>query len=113
MHFITWFRRGLELGYDRKTAVLEAYERCGQAMLQTTLICGLGLMAYAFSPFVPTARFAVLMFCMLSAAILGDVIQLPAILAGPLGRFFESTPAKDAPPVAELEPAKAPSEARV
>lgn len=88
IHFLTWFRRGLDQGRDRKGAVMLAYERCGTAMTQTTLIGGLGLSAFAFSTFTPTQRFGVLMLTLLTAALIGDLIFLPAILSGPIGRFF-------------------------
>jgi len=89
LHFVVWFRRGLDRGYDRKTAIRYAFQRCGTAMLQTSLICGLGLLGYAFSPFVPISRFSWLMSFMLFGAIAGDLVVLPALLASPLGRFFE------------------------
>ena len=57
-------------------------------MTQTTLIGGLGLAAFALSTFTPTQRFGVLMLFLLAAALVGDLIFLPAILAGPLGKFF-------------------------
>ena len=59
-------------------------------MTQTSLICGVGLLAYWLSPFVPISRFSLIMFMLLFAALLGDLIFLPAILSGPLGRFFET-----------------------
>ena len=89
LHFVVWFRRGLDRGYDRKTAIRYSYQRCGTAMLQTSLICGVGLLGYAFSPFVPISRFSWLMSFMLFGAIAGDLVVLPALLASPLGRFFE------------------------
>ena len=58
-------------------------------MTQTSLICGLGLLAYSMSPFVPISRFSWMMFMMLFTALIGDLILLPALLVGPLGRFFE------------------------
>ena len=88
LHFVTWFRRGVEQGLDRRDAVRFAYERCGTAMVQTSLICGLGMSVFVMSEFVPIARFAWLMAAMLAAALLADLIVLPAILVGPLGRFF-------------------------
>lgn len=90
LHFVTWFRRGAEQGMNRRDAVKFAYERCGTAMVQTSLICGLGMSVFVMSDFVPIARFAWLMAAMLSAALLADLIVLPAILVGPLGRFFLS-----------------------
>ncbi|MEM7782564.1 MAG: hypothetical protein AAF623_04360, partial [Planctomycetota bacterium] len=38
--------------------------------------------------FTPTQRFGVLMLFVLAMALVGDLILLPAILAGPLGKFF-------------------------
>jgi hypothetical protein len=88
MHYLTWFRRGLDDGLDRKAAAMLAYERCATAMTQTTLIGGLGLSMFAFSTFTPTQRFGVLMLTLLGAALFGDLIFLPALLSGPIGRFF-------------------------
>jgi len=88
IHFLAWFRRGLDRGLERKAAVMAAYERCATAMSQTTLIGGLGLAVFAFSTFTPTQRFGMLMLMLLFAALIGDLIFLPALLAGPLGRVF-------------------------
>lgn len=89
MHFLTWFRHGLDQGKDRKGAVMVAYERCATAMTQTTLIGGLGLAAFGFSTFTPTQRFGVLMLVLLFTALIGDLIFLPALLTSPLGKFFD------------------------
>ncbi len=89
LHFITWFRRGLTNGQTRPEAVRYAFARCATAMTQTTLICGLGLRTFGFSDFVPMARFAWVMFAMLSAALIADLVVLPAMLLSPLGVVFE------------------------
>ena len=89
LHFVVWFRRALERGLSRRQAVLSAFQRCGSAMIQTSVICGFGLLVYSLSPFVPISRFGWIMCLMLFTALLGDLIFLPALLAGPLGRFFE------------------------
>lgn len=86
-HFLTWFRRGLNSGLSRHDAIQHAYRHCGGAMARTTLICGMGLMVMAFSNFLPTVRFAWMMVAMLSAALLGDLVLLPSLLAGPIGRW--------------------------
>ena len=88
IHFLNWYRKALDEGYERKPAIKIAYERVATAMTQTTLIGGLGLAAFALSTFTPTQRFGVLMFFLLVMALVGDLILLPAILAGPLGKFF-------------------------
>jgi hypothetical protein len=90
LHFITWFRRGLASGKTRPDAVRFAYSRCATAMTQTSLVCGLGLLTFALSDFVPIARFAWLMFAMLMAALVADLVVLPAMLLGPLGASFDT-----------------------
>jgi predicted RND superfamily exporter protein len=89
LHFLTFFQRSLDSGKSRRGAVLAAHKHCGRAIIQTTLICTAGLSAFAFSDFVPTARFAWMMVALLSAALVGDLIVLPSLLIGPLGRVFD------------------------
>jgi len=88
IHFLTWFRHGIARGLPRNEAIVEAYRRCAAAMTQTTLIGGFGLAVFALSTFTPTQYFGVMMLTMLAAALIGDLIFLPALLAGPLGRYF-------------------------
>ena len=97
IHYLRWFRIGLDHGLDRKGAAMEAYERCATAMSQTTLIAGLGLSVFALSTFTPTQRFGYMMLALLFAALFGDLIFLPAILSGPLGRFFDKGVKKQEP----------------
>lgn len=59
-------------------------------MFQTSLICGLGMLVFTVSPFMPAARFAWLMFALLAAALIADLLILPALLASPLGRWLVS-----------------------
>jgi predicted RND superfamily exporter protein len=89
LHFIAAFGRAMRAGHTRREAILSAYHRCGAAMIQTSLICGLGLLVFTFSPFAPIARFGWLMGAMLGTALIGDLIILPAVLIGPIGTIFE------------------------
>lgn len=98
IHFLTWFRRGTTQGLDRPSAAMLAYDRCGAAMAQTTLIAGLGMAMFVVSQFMPTQRFGLMMVSSLAAALVGDLVLLPALLCGPLGRFLEvHEPAVDGP----------------
>lgn len=113
IHFLYWFRKGMIETGDRKAATMIAYQRCARAMLQTTIIGGLGLAVFAFSSFTPTQQFGYLMVTMLTAALIGDLLLLPAILAGPVGRFFCGRLAKQhaensQPPSEPPEPASRP-----
>jgi Cu/Ag efflux pump CusA len=89
VHVLTWFRRGLDRGLSRPEAIRDAFGRCSGAMVHTTLICACGLLVFALSTFVPILHFAWLMVFLLLSALVGDLLLLPAILAGPAGRWFE------------------------
>jgi predicted RND superfamily exporter protein len=88
IHFLSWYRRETAAGLLPQQAVARTFRHCGRAMTQTTIICGLGLLAFAFSGFVPTRRFAWLMLALLMAALAGDLILLPSLLVGPFGGLF-------------------------
>lgn len=87
-HFLTSYRRGLLRGESRLEAIHTAFRYCATAMLRTSLICSLGLLVFAISPFVPISRFAWLMCGLLFAALIGDLLLLPALLASPFGKWF-------------------------
>lgn len=109
LHFLFWWRREVAAGATPAEAVRASYASCGIAMAQTTLICGLGLLAYAFSVFVPTQRFAWFMLGLLLSALAGDLLLLPSLLLGPAGRWLRPRARESAiPPLtstSEPEPA--------
>ncbi len=88
IHFLSWFRQYIDTGMNRVDAVIATYRRVGPAMMQTAFVGGLGMFVFALSTFTPTQRFGTLMLVMLITALLGDLVLLPALLAGPLGRWF-------------------------
>ena len=88
VHFLIWYRRGLSEGKTRKESIMLAYEGCARAMYQSWAVLGLGLAVFALSSFVPTQRFGALMFTLLTAALIGNLLMLPAVLASPLAHFF-------------------------
>ena len=87
IHFLTWFREDFERLGDRNQAILAAYRRCALPTMQAAVISGLGLSVFALSTFTPTQRFGYLMLTILFAGVVAELIMLPALLAGPLGRF--------------------------
>jgi predicted RND superfamily exporter protein len=88
LHFVLWFRRGLDQGMDRPQAVRLAYRICARAMYQSWGVIGLGLSVFAVSDFTPTRRFGVMMVTLLSVGLFVNLVLLPALLAGPLGGFL-------------------------
>ena len=88
LHFLTWYRRSIEAGETRERAIKVAYRRCAPAMIQTTLICSIGMLLLIPAAFVPASQFALLLIVLLLMALIGDLILLPALLASPLGLAF-------------------------
>jgi predicted RND superfamily exporter protein len=89
IHFLSWFRGNVLTMRDRNAAIVASYRQCGTPTLQAACISGLGLSVFAFSTFTPTQRFGWLMLTILVAGVIAELVMLPAILAGPLGRVFE------------------------
>ena len=56
--------------------------------MQAAAISGLGLSVFALSTFTPTQRFGYLMLTILFAGLVAELIMLPALLAGPLGKYL-------------------------
>ena len=96
-HFLTFFRRALkqpqgappEATHERRMmAVQEAYRHSAGALTQSAVVCGLGILVFAASSFAPSRRFAGLLSLLVAAALVGDLVLLPALLTGRLGRTF-------------------------
>jgi predicted RND superfamily exporter protein len=97
LHFLTFFRRGLAAAAGasavpdpaaRAAAVQTAFQHSAAALTQSAIVCGLGILVFAASSFAPTRRFAWMLALLVAAALAGDLVVLPALLTGPLGRFF-------------------------
>jgi predicted RND superfamily exporter protein len=88
IHFLLCHRRGVRQGMSVSRATLLAYATCGRAIFQSWAIIGVGLAAFALSSFVPTFRFGFLMLLLLTAGMLGNLLFLPALLSGPVGRWI-------------------------
>ncbi|MEZ6129438.1 MAG: MMPL family transporter [Planctomycetaceae bacterium] len=80
-HFLFSYRDCRVATGCRYRAVRRALLQTGLPIMSSALICGCGLLALGLSPFKPTMRFGVLMFTLLLAALVGDLLLLPAFLA--------------------------------
>ncbi len=89
LHFLLWYRRETAAGSAPGDAVRSSLSHCGPAMISTSLIVGVGLLPYLQSGFAPTQRFAQMMIVLLAAALVGDLILLPALLLSKLGKPFQ------------------------
>ena len=89
LHLMTWFRKGLEKGLSRDEAIIECLVHCGPAMLQTTAGISLAMLVLYPSDLVMISRFGWLMAALIAAAYVGDIVLLPVMLRGALGRRIE------------------------
>ena len=67
---------------DGPTSAAAAANAAGPAVAQAAVIAGAGVLALTASPFPPTARFGWLTAALMAAAIVADLLLLPALLAG-------------------------------
>jgi uncharacterized protein len=88
VHFMIQYRGGLKAGLSRRESVMLAYKGCARAMYQSWGVIGLGMSVFALSPFTPTQRFGYMMVTLLTSALIGNLLLLPSLLAGPLGSLF-------------------------
>jgi predicted RND superfamily exporter protein len=86
LHFLTFYRRTRDAGNSPERAVRAAFRHCAGALVECAIVCGLGILVFAASSFAPTSRFAVMLAGLLVAALVGDLVLLPALLVGPVGR---------------------------
>ena len=85
LHFLLWQKKTeKETPQPMATgpsSTESALSHCGTAILQTSVILGASIVLYAFCGFLPTVRFGILLSTMLFAALIGDLLLLPALAA--------------------------------
>ena len=89
LHLLTWFRQRLGQGESAGEAIGAGLSHCGPAMFQTSMVVALGLLCLMFSDLLLISRFGWLMAALITAALVADLIFLPSLLGGRLGRVIE------------------------
>lgn len=89
LHMLEAFRDGLRQRLDRRTAAELALGRCGPALWQSSAVIALGMLALFPVELLLISRFGWIMAALVAAALWGDSVLLPALLAGPLGAILE------------------------
>lgn len=80
VHFLSRFSDAKATGQTSEQAVVTAAKSAGQAMVLTTLLLTVGLSVTLFSDFTPIRLFGGMMIVTLWAALLIDLLLLPALL---------------------------------
>jgi predicted RND superfamily exporter protein len=107
IHFLTWFLRSVAAGFSRAEAIVDAYDRTAEPLVQSTLIAGIGLSVLALSTFSPLQYVGYLALATLAVGLAGNLLVLPALLASPLGLAFRTAEPAERRPSAAKAPAAA------
>ncbi|WP_339911567.1 MMPL family transporter, partial [Symmachiella dynata] len=79
-HFLVHYQTQFNRGVSSSQASCEALRQTGVPIFKAALISSIGMLALTLSSFAPTARFGLLMCSLLIAALVGDLVLLPALL---------------------------------
>lgn len=86
VHLLIGFRKRVRRGTPIEQAVSESLCHSGVALVQTTLVLSSGLLLLGSSDMRLISQFGLVMASLLCMALIADVILLPGMLAGLLGR---------------------------
>jgi len=79
-HFLVRYREQYQRNPDSRSAAQSALLAVGNPVCTAALIAATGMLALTLSDFYPTVRFGYMMAAMMVAAVIGDLILLPALL---------------------------------
>ncbi len=80
IHFLSRFRRGIETGANVQISIARAYRTAGMAMFVTSVTLVGGFAAMMISSIPPIHTFGQLAAAAVVAALIGDLVILPALL---------------------------------
>lgn len=83
-HFLVRHREQCQAGKSNAQAVRIALITTGGPIFESIVVSSIGMLAMTLSSFAPTVRFGLLMAALLLATLAGDLLLLPALLAGRL-----------------------------
>ncbi|WP_145230032.1 efflux RND transporter permease subunit [Gimesia algae] len=80
-HFLVRYQSQFRLTGNSAQASRDSLLMTGEPIFTAAVITGAGMLALTLSNFVPTARFGYMMTSLLVAALVGDLVLLPCLLA--------------------------------
>ena len=80
-HFLVKYEQNYKETGNSVCASSMALNKTGPPIAEAAIIASVGMLALCFSDFGPTARFGMLMSALLVAALIGDLVLLPSLLA--------------------------------
>jgi uncharacterized protein len=92
-HLLFAYQEAIKAGHSSKTASYYSLVQTGKPIFEAAAIASIGMLALTLSNFTPTVRFGLLMAVLLWSAVVGCLVQLPAILAILPGKRQRMVPA--------------------
>ena len=80
IHFLSRFRNEYKIYKDYSKAITVTLLTTGKAIINTTIILGLGFVVFGFSQFVPNHEFGILATIILVIALTGSMTLLPVLI---------------------------------
>jgi predicted RND superfamily exporter protein len=80
IHYLYRYNREFKKDLDKDRSLRDSILHVGRPILFTTIAIGLGFAVLLFSSFKPTAIFGLLMVITMLAALIGDLLILPALM---------------------------------
>ena len=80
IHFIVNYLKQRKKGNTTKDSIINTFLTTGKALIITTILLVAGFGSFMFADFVPNQKFGILCSLILTAALLTDLLFLPAIL---------------------------------
>lgn len=91
LHKLTWFRKGIVGGKSREDSIALAVGHSGPAIWETSAVLALGMLMLYPADLLLISRFGWLMAAIITVAVAGDIVFLPALLGGSLGTIIIKT----------------------
>jgi len=80
-HFLVRYNEHFARTRDARMAARTALQQTGAPIFSAAAVASIGMLALTLSNFTPTARFGYMMTSLLLAALVGDLVLLPAVLS--------------------------------
>jgi predicted RND superfamily exporter protein len=80
-HLLFAYQDARKAGHSSQTSAFHSLAHTGKPIFEAAAIASTGMLALTLSSFTPTVRFGLLMAVLLWSAVVGCLVQLPAILA--------------------------------
>jgi predicted RND superfamily exporter protein len=88
IHFMIWFRNGVRQGLSHPASLQLAWRACARPMYQSWALLGAAMLTLLLCDLTSIRQFGGTMVAMLTVGLVGNLVLVPALLAGRLGKLI-------------------------